>query len=135
MTKRYALKGVNDEESVCMVCGKVELKRVMWLVALDADGDESDDPFHVGTTCGANLLGYKQSKINTAVKNFAGEASKRRYALELRKATELGENTILTQLRGLSWKERTSHSLWAKLHEIKAVAKEWAEKQEISIEL
>jgi hypothetical protein len=29
--KRYGLKGINDEETTCCVCGKIELRRVMWL--------------------------------------------------------------------------------------------------------
>ena len=57
MTKRYALKGINDEETVCTICGRVELKRVMWLQELDSDGNEIGEAIHCGTTCGAHLLG------------------------------------------------------------------------------
>ncbi len=135
MTKRYALKGVNDEESICSICGKIELKRVMWLVELDADGNESSDAFHCGTTCGAKLLGYTQSKISTKVKNFAGEVSKRRSNLYQQKLSALGETEILNALRDLSWKERTSHPLWAKLREIQVEAKQYADDQPITIEL
>ena len=27
--KRYALKGINDEQHECSVCGRIELKRVV----------------------------------------------------------------------------------------------------------
>jgi len=70
MTKRYGLKGINDEQHECSVCGKVELKRVMWLVELDDDGNEVGLPFHCGTTCGANLMNQKISKVRTAIKNL-----------------------------------------------------------------
>jgi hypothetical protein len=69
--KRYALKGINDDQHECAVCGRVELRRVMWLVELDGDGNELGLPFHCGTSCGAKLLGYTQSKVNTTVKNYS----------------------------------------------------------------
>ena len=77
--KRYALKGVNDDQHECSVCGRVELKRVMWLVSLDADGNQEGEAFHCGTTCGAKLLGYTQSKMATKVKSYASEVSYLRY--------------------------------------------------------
>jgi hypothetical protein len=85
--KRYALKGINDEANECAVCGKVELRRVMWLVELDSDGNEYGQPFHVGTTCGAKLLGYTQSKIKTTVKNYGSLVYQ--YQEQLRKAHPL----------------------------------------------
>jgi hypothetical protein len=63
--KRYALKGINDDQTECSVCGKVELKRVMWLVELDEEGNEISEPFFCGTTCGAKLMNQKISKIRT----------------------------------------------------------------------
>lgn len=56
MTK-YQLKGINSDSEVCENCGKNGLKRVMWLEALDADGNGTGNVMPVGTTCGAALLG------------------------------------------------------------------------------
>ena len=73
--KKYGLVAINDEESVCSVCGKVELKRVMWLVALSPEDGTSWDgePFPVGTTCGAKMLGYTTGKMTTRGKQFERE--------------------------------------------------------------
>ena len=70
MTQQYALVAINDEEQVCQFCGKVDLKKVMWLVNVDADGNKHGEAFAVGTTCGAKMLGQTTSKINTAIKGF-----------------------------------------------------------------
>ena len=70
MSKRYGLKGINDDQHECSVCGKIELKRVMWLVELDDDGNEVGEPFHCGTTCGANLMNRKLTIVNKTVKNL-----------------------------------------------------------------
>ena len=70
MSKRYGLKGINDDENECSVCGKVELKRVMWIVELDSDSCEVGEPFACGTTCGAKLMAQKITTVNKAVKSF-----------------------------------------------------------------
>lgn len=57
MNKKYTLKGINNDSDTCEICGKVELKRVMWLAELDADGGETHNIIAAGTTCGAVALG------------------------------------------------------------------------------
>lgn len=135
MTKKYALKGINDEESVCVVCGKVELKRVMWVVEIDSDKNEAGEPFHCGTTCGAKLLGQKISHINAVVKNFAAVVRTRRMDLQMARERELGREQILAQLTGLSFSERIVHPLWADLNRINAEAKSWADAQIVNVEI
>lgn len=49
--RRYSILGINDDESVCSICGKKDLKRVVWL----EDTETGGDPFPVGTTCAAKL--------------------------------------------------------------------------------
>lgn len=70
MRARYGLKGINDERHICAVCGRTELKRVMWLVELDQDGGEVGEPFHVGTSCGAKLLGISDTAMNRVARSF-----------------------------------------------------------------
>ena len=55
----YVLKGVNSEAEHCDICGKTGLKRVMWIVEVDADGNETENLLSAGTTCGAKALGFK----------------------------------------------------------------------------
>lgn len=145
--KRYALKGINDEATECSVCGKVELKRVMWLVALDSDGNATSEAFHCGTTCGAKLLGYTQGKISTKVKNFASEVLRKReqlyyshpsYALSREKLIELNrinEQTIRETGKSMGWQSRKNHPIYAQFVALDKEAKEWAETQEIMIDL
>lgn len=53
---KYRYLGTNDEESVCGCCGRQDLKRVAWLVALDEEGNEIRQPVPYGTTCAGLLL-------------------------------------------------------------------------------
>lgn len=137
MSKRYGLKGINDEAQECVVCGRVELKRVMWLVELDSDGNEVSDVFHVGTTCGARLLGYTQGKMKSTVDGFAGKVALHRQQLFCQKAGELGRDAIIDELHklGLTFKERLAHSRYQLLKGIDAEAKLWADAQPIVIAL
>lgn len=50
MNKRYEILAINDEQSTCVVCGKIELKRVVWM-----KDQETGEILHVGTSCAANL--------------------------------------------------------------------------------
>lgn len=135
MSKKYALKGINEDETVCSVCGKVELKRVMWIVELDADGNELGDPFHCGTTCGAKLMGHKINLVNRVANSFASKVSSIRYSLQIAKERELGIYEILDRLNKetTSFNERRQHPLWVVLRDIQKEAKQWADSQEITI--
>lgn len=133
--KRYTLKGVNDEENSCVVCGKIELRRVMWIAELDEDGNEVGDAFHCGTTCGAKLLKRKISHINNVVKNFESIVRVKRMDLYSKRQRELGRDELLNQLTGLSWAERIARPQWAELKRIDEEAAAWADAQEIVVEL
>ena len=65
MGKQYKLRGINDDHNTCEVCGKTNLKKVMWISEVTQDG-ETLDPFAAGTTCGANLLGVATSRTSRA---------------------------------------------------------------------
>ena len=136
-SKRYALKGVNDDQNVCLVCGKVELKRVMWIVEIDADGNEVGQPFHCGTTCGAKLLGRSASALNTACKNFSIKVASKRNSIEYAYMNEHSAYDLLEKLHNLhlSFSDRLSHPLYHQYEAIEADAKAFAASQAISIEL
>lgn len=135
--KRYALKGVNDDQHECSVCGRVELKRVMWLVSLDADGNQEGEAFHCGTTCGAKLLGYTQSKIKTKVSHFEYEVWEQRQQLIRQYENERNINKKYTELNRLELygNERLNHPIYQQIKAISAAAKAWADSQEILISL
>ena len=79
MNKQYKLRGINDDHNTCEVCGKTNLKKVMWLSEITKDG-EVLDPFAAGTTCGSKMLGIsgskqiKERKIQEIAKNQINKA-------------------------------------------------------------
>jgi hypothetical protein len=54
-TTRYRVYGTTDDTDTCEVCGKIELRSVVMLMALDADGND-DEIVYAGTTCAARKL-------------------------------------------------------------------------------
>jgi hypothetical protein len=46
MNARYKIKGINDEESVCMCCGKSDLQKVVWI-----EDTETGEIQHFGCIC------------------------------------------------------------------------------------
>ncbi len=136
-TKKYALKGINDDQSVCAICGKVELKRVMWIVELDNNGNEVSDPFHCGTTCGARMLGYTQSVMKTKSNKFESYVNNQRSFMRDQKANELGYRRFLTELNKLElpFKERRVHPLYGKMMNAINQATEWANSQSVIMPL
>jgi hypothetical protein len=138
--KRYALKGINEDQNICAVCGKVELRRVMWLVELDADGNECGEPFHCGTTCGAKMLGYTQSKIQTKIKNYNDLVSRKRGDLiaahpAFIEAEEIEKRWLqsVKDVRGFT--ERMKTYPRERLNELRNTVNEWANQQVILVEL
>lgn len=76
--KRFKLLGINDDESTCAYCGRVELKSVMWL-----EDSEGGEPFAVGRTCGAKLLKMTAKEFKAFEKSEI-----LRHRIEARKATD-----------------------------------------------
>lgn len=133
--KRYALKGINDDRSECVVCGKVELKRVMWLVELDAEGTEVGDAFHCGTTCGAKLMQRKISVINAAVNNFDTEVRKIRERMWFQSEWYANRQAELEAAHGMAFAERRSSGLLDRLNGYERSFSEWFSQQNIAIEI
>jgi len=88
MTRRYKLVGTDDSQSTCSCCGREDLKRVVWLVPLDSDGNQDGTPEHFGTTCAGRMLGYA---------NPTAASTKNRVDREARKAAEEHKADLIAQ--------------------------------------
>lgn len=62
--------GVNDDADFCTCCGRVGLKRVVWI----ADSDFPGSPSHYGTTCAGKVMGWKGTK--TSMDNKAAQLAR-----------------------------------------------------------
>ena len=58
MAKKFRCVGITDDQNYCECCGRTDLKRVMMLVPLDADGNPEGEAAPDCKSCGARLLGY-----------------------------------------------------------------------------
>jgi hypothetical protein len=81
MTKKYAYKGTNNDKESCDICGRTNLKKVMWLAELDESGNELGHVIAVGTTCGATLLDYSNKDFAKAIKSAAQDLEKKKSAV------------------------------------------------------
>lgn len=135
MAKRYALKGVNDDRSECVVCGKIELKRVMWLVELDAEGNEIGDPLHCGTTCGAKLMQRKVSVVNKAVNSFGKKLYDHREWMWYQSEWGKRHNEELEANRGQNYRQRRESGLMDRLTQYRKDFDAWFTTQPISFEI
>ena len=137
MTKRYGLKAINDEASECQVCNKTNLKRVMWIVELDTDGNAIGDVFNCGTTCGAKMLKITTSQVNTKVNNFQTQVSRKRDWLAQNHPASVKADELIAKMneQGLNFAQRKSTPEYAQMKAYQKEARDWAAAQEIIIEL
>ena len=70
MSKLYTVKGINDDQDTCDICGKENLKRVVWL-----EDTETLELIACGTTCAAKLQGIKVAEQKKMENDFV-KASK-----------------------------------------------------------
>ena len=135
--KRYGLKAINDEAETCSICGKVHLKRVMWIVELDQDGNPMGDVFNCGTTCGAKLLKVTNAQINTKIKHFRTEVERQRQRLQESHPAQVKAWQIVESWneRGLTYAQRKQTPEYVLRIELVAQAQEWANAQKITIEV
>ena len=82
--KKYRIKGVNDDHDTCDLCGKTGLKKVVWMVELDSEGDEIGTAAPYGTCCAAKLLAYTNQPLIAKTKNAQILELQRRRSAELR---------------------------------------------------
>jgi hypothetical protein len=72
----YRLHGITDDTDTCEICGKVELRRVVMLAALDADGN-TEEIVYAGTTCAARALSKRGVRTTAAKVRDAAAAAAR----------------------------------------------------------
>lgn len=72
----YRVHGVTDETDTCEVCGKVELRRVVMLAVLDADGN-TEEILYAGTTCAARKLAKRGTRVTARRVGNAAAAADR----------------------------------------------------------
>lgn len=73
MTQKFKLVGTNDDANSCCCCGREGLKRVMWLVPLDCDGNPEGEAEHFGTSCAARMLGWGHPTSATTKRKLESE--------------------------------------------------------------
>ena len=82
----WKVKGVNDDTDTCELCGKTNLKRVVWMAPLSSDGEEGGVQA-IGRCCAAKLL----RTTTTQVQRMAEQADANAKEAELRQVHEIGE--------------------------------------------
>jgi hypothetical protein len=75
----YRMHGLTDDTDTCEICGKVELRRVVMLMALDADGND-EEIVYAGTTCAARALAVRGTRTTAARVRDAAAAADRVHA-------------------------------------------------------
>lgn len=92
---KYKVLAINDDQEFCSCCGKQGLKRVVWLINLDKDGNEYGEPVNYGTSCAGKLLGFKFNSLNKTKNKIEELAHKTKIENELEIENE---KTILNRV-------------------------------------
>ena len=72
----YRMHGMSDNTDTCELCGNIELRRVVMLAALDADGN-TEAIIYAGTTCAARKLSTRGTRTTaTRVRDAASAAGR-----------------------------------------------------------
>jgi hypothetical protein len=89
----YRVHGMTDDTDTCEHCGKEDLRRVVMLAALDADGN-TEEIIHVGTTCASRLLARRGTRTTAAKVRDAADAAGRGMAQARAFADEFAPLTL-----------------------------------------
>ena len=123
---RYRLLGVNQDQDTCSHCGKQNLKKVVWLQAIDQDGSEVGGPEPVGANCAARMLRYVHGRTADTVLRRAEEIDYQRQRQELLRVHEVGPersvNTLVVEAIGAEG----SLSLLGYANGLKSAVEMWA---------
>jgi len=108
---RYIIKGINEDESVCELCGKINLKRVVWL-----EDVETGHLTHVGTSCASKLRGLTVKDQKNDEKGFLADELERLRNEILpilkplsQKSNEIRQKALDTAPEGKGLKVRRDH--------------------------
>ena len=77
-TKAWKIIGINDDQSVCALCGKENLKRVVWI-----ENQETGEVMAVGTVCVSKMLGITTKEQKKRESDFV-KASNAKVEKELK---------------------------------------------------
>jgi hypothetical protein len=72
----YRIHGITDDTDTCEICGKAELRRVVMLAVLDADGN-TEEIIYAGTTCAARKLAQRGTRVRASRITDAAAAAER----------------------------------------------------------
>lgn len=89
----YRVHGITDETDTCEVCGKIDLRRVVMLAVLDADGN-TEEIIYAGTTCAARKLAQRGTRVRAARVADAAAAAGRLLATATSWADEFAAVTL-----------------------------------------
>jgi hypothetical protein len=100
-TASFRYLGTTDETHVCENCGRDELRKVVMIVPLDAEGNDDGAPLYYGSTCAARALGVRgggravskaaeNARLKTLMQAHDGRRTLRKY--DLPEAGGLPEN-------------------------------------------
>jgi hypothetical protein len=84
--KSFKILGTNGDHDTCSLCGRTELRRVVWMAEVDADGSVGS-PEPVGTSCAARLMKCTATKVD----RMATDADLAREQAERNKVHQVGE--------------------------------------------
>lgn len=70
----YRVHGVSDDTDTCEVCGKSELRSVIMLAVLDADG-ETGELIYAGSTCAARMMAQRGKRVTATRVRYAADAA------------------------------------------------------------
>lgn len=134
-TKKYGIIAVDQRESECSHCGRVDLNKVAWVVELDVDGNAISEAVAMGTTCAANVVKFNKSKIEKLVKSFDAKVRAMRNAKAREYSLANGENELMAQMQGLLYADRIKHPAWAQLMALGDKAAAYADSFDYVVEL
>jgi hypothetical protein len=85
--KAYRVHGTTDDVTTCDLCGRVELKMTVIMIALDADGNDIEAEYF-GVDCAAKAAGWTQRKVKTDAKAADTARREAEQADRMRRAEE-----------------------------------------------
>lgn len=91
-TAKFRYLGTTDTTHVCENCGRDELRKVIIVQPLDAEGNDDGDPAYYGSTCAARALGVRgggravskaaeNARLKTLMQAHDGRRTVRKYGL------------------------------------------------------
>lgn len=86
---KFKVLGTNDDKNYCEICGKIELKKVVWI-----ENIETGEIFHAGINCAAKKLNTNSKNITKKIIEF--KKAQRQIALnELLMTPEYSDYAVL----------------------------------------